>query len=77
MKSQDINPTTARNIAIYYYKDRGMELLSNDEVHFQGGLAGYHRGVKIDSETGKAKVKFTPSKNMLKSTYKKKFGEST
>lgn len=73
MKSQNIDPMKARNIAIYYYKDKGMELMDNDEVHFAGGLAGYHRGVVMDPDTGKYKVNFKPSKNMLKSTIDRKF----
>lgn len=62
-----------RNLAINFYKDQGLVLKDNNEVHFQGGIAGFHQGLRFID--GKYKVVFSPSQVMKYKKFDYELGE--
>lgn len=68
-----LSETTKRNLAINFYKDQGLVLKDNNEVHFQGGIAGHHKDVVF--KNGKLEVVFSPSEKMKFKKFNYALGE--
>ncbi|GAB1376820.1 hypothetical protein MASR1M48_16720 [Lactococcus petauri] len=68
-----LDESLQRNLAINFYKDQGLILKENNEVHFQGGIAGYHQGLK--EVEGRIKVVFSPSQVLKHKKFDYALGE--